>query len=38
MKKDKDTPEIQEKAKKRKLQKKKIMKNEELNEFKVHDL
>lgn len=38
MKKDKDTPEIQEKAKKRKLEKKKIMKNEELNEFKVQDL
>ena len=38
MKKEKDTPEMQEKAKKRRLEKKKIMKNEEINENKVHDL
>lgn len=38
IKKEKDTPEMIEKAKKRRLEKKKIMKNEELNENRVHDL
>lgn len=38
IKKEKETPEMIEKAKKRRLQKKKIMKNEELNQNRVHEL
>ena len=38
MKKDKETPEMADKIKKRKNEKKKIMKQEELNEFKVQEL
>ena len=36
MKKGQDNPDIQEKAKKRKLEKKKIMRNEQINENRVH--
>jgi hypothetical protein len=38
IKKEKDTPEIAAKAKKRKLDNKKIMLNEEINERKVQEL
>lgn len=38
MKKEKDSPEIAEKTKKRRLEKKKILKNEELNENRVHEI
>jgi hypothetical protein len=36
MKKGNDNPETTEKTKKRRLEKKKIMKNEEINENRVH--
>ena len=38
MQKGNDNPEMAEKVKKRRLEKKKIMKNEEINQMRVHDI